>query len=92
MGPEQLAGVLEIVKRESAARRGETIDEGQLSMMKQMVAGTVEQESNCWTSTGRLWDDAVIDPRDTRTALLLALSAVHSAPVRGTNAWGTFRH
>ncbi len=92
MGPEQLAGVLEIVKRESAAKRGEVVDEVQLGMIKQMLAGKVEQESTCWSSTGRLWDDAVIDPRDTRTVLLLALSAIHSAPVQGTTAWGTFRH
>jgi acetyl-CoA carboxylase carboxyltransferase component len=92
MGPDQLAGVLDIVKREAAAKSGKPVDEQQLAMMKQMLAGKVEMESTCWSSTGRLWDDGVIDPRDTRRVLLLALSAVHNAPVRGTNAWGTFRH
>jgi len=92
MGPEQLAGVLEIVKRESAAKRGETIDENQLSMIKQMLAGKVEMESSCWSSTGRFCVEALVDPRDTRNVLLLALSAIHSAPVQGTTAWGTFRH
>jgi acyl-CoA carboxylase subunit beta len=92
MGPEQLAGVIEIVKRQSAARKGQPVNEEQLAMMKQMLAGKVEHESTCWQATGRLFDDGVIDPRDTRTVLTLALEAVHMAPVRGTHAWGVFRH
>lgn len=92
MGPEQLAGVLDIVKRQAAARRGTEVNEEQLTMMKQMLSGKVAHESTAWSATGRLWDDGVIDPRDTRTVLSMALSAVHSAPVRGASAWGTFRH
>ncbi|MCA9489835.1 MAG: acyl-CoA carboxylase subunit beta, partial [Myxococcales bacterium] len=92
MGPEQLAGVLDLVKREAAARKGEAVDEQQLAMMKQMLAGKVELESTCWSSTGRLWDDGVIDPRDTRDVLILALRTVHMAPVEGTQSYGTFRH
>jgi acyl-CoA carboxylase subunit beta len=92
MGPDQLAGVIDLVKRQAAAKKGEPVNEQQLAMMKQMLAGKVEHESSCWQATGRLFDDGVIDPRDTRTVLILALSAVHSAPVRGTSAWGTFRH
>lgn len=92
MGPEQLAGVIDIVKRQAAARKGQPVDEDALTLMKQMLAGKVEKESSCWQATGRLFDDGVIDPRDTRTVLTLALEAVHMAPVRGTSAWGTFRH
>ena len=92
MGPEQLAGVLDIVKRQAAARKGKAVDEEQLAMMKQMLAGKVEHESSPWSATGRLFDDGVIDPRDTRAVLSLALSAIHTAPVQGTSAWGTFRH
>jgi acyl-CoA carboxylase subunit beta len=57
-----------------------------------MLAGKVEHESSPWSATGRLFDDGVIDPRDTRAVLALALSAIHTAPVQGTSAWGTFRH
>jgi len=92
MGPEQLAGVLDIVKRDSAARRGKPVDEEQLAMLKKMLVGKVEHESTCWSATGRLWDDGVIDPRDTRTVLSMALSIIHNAPVDGTATWGTFRH
>ncbi|MCB9664724.1 MAG: acyl-CoA carboxylase subunit beta [Alphaproteobacteria bacterium] len=92
MGPEQLAGVLDLVKRQAAAKVGKPVDEEELAMLKQMLVGKVERESTAWYATGRQWDDGVIDPRDTRTVLGLALSAVHSAPVEGTSAWGTFRH
>lgn len=92
MGPEQLSGVIDIVKRDAAARKGVEVDEAQLGVMKQMLAGKVAHESTCWYATGRMWDDGIIDPRDTRTVLGLALSAIHSAPVQGTSSWGTFRH
>jgi len=92
MGGEQLAGVLDIVKRQSAAQTGKPVDEGQLAMMKQMLQGKVDLESTCWYATARLWDDGIIDPADSRTVLGLALSACVSAPVQGTMAWGVFRH
>jgi acetyl-CoA carboxylase carboxyltransferase component len=45
--------------------------------------------------SGRLYDDGVIDPRDTRTVLGLCLSAIHSGPVEGTrfdgSNFGVFR-
>ncbi|MBA2321395.1 MAG: acyl-CoA carboxylase subunit beta [Deltaproteobacteria bacterium] len=92
MGPEQLAGVLDLVKREAAARSGKAVNEAELAMLKGMLAGKVEHESTATYATGRLWDDGIVDPRDTRTVLSLALSAIHSAPVAGGRSWGTFRH
>jgi acetyl-CoA carboxylase carboxyltransferase component len=41
--------------------------------------------------SGMLYDDGVIDPRDTRTVLGLCLSAIHNAPVRGADGFGVFR-
>jgi acetyl-CoA carboxylase carboxyltransferase component len=92
MGAEQLAGVLDLVKRDAAARSGKPVNEEELGMLKQMLGGKVERESSPLYATGRLWDDGIIDPADTRTVLQLALRAVHSAPVQGTTSWGTFRH
>ncbi len=91
MGPEQLAGVLSIVRRQAAARAGLPFDEVQDAKLKQAVAGQIEAESYAFFASGRLWDDGVIDPRDTRTVLGLALSAVHSGPIAGTDRYGTFR-
>ncbi len=92
MGPEQLAGVIDIVKRQAAKRKGRDVNEDELAMMKQMLVGKVEHESTCWAATGRLWDDGIIDPRDTRAVLIQSLSAIHNAEVVGTTSWGTFRH
>ena len=91
MGPEQLAGVLSIVRRQAAERAGIPFDEEQDAQLKQAVESQIEKESYAFFASGRLWDDGVIDPRDTRTVLGLALSAVHSGPVRGTDCYGVFR-
>jgi acetyl-CoA carboxylase carboxyltransferase component len=92
MGGRQLAGVLEIIRREAAQKRGEAVDEQQLEMAKQMIEMKIDQESNPFFATARLWDDGLIDPRHTRSVIAIALSAAHNARVRGTSAWGVFRH
>jgi acetyl-CoA carboxylase carboxyltransferase component len=92
MGGKQLAGVLDIIQREAAAKRGETVDEPKLTAMKAMTEQMIERESDPYFATARLWDDGIIDPRDTRTVVSIALSAAYSAPVAGTTSWGVFRH
>ncbi len=91
MGPAQLAGVISIVARQAAAARGDAYDEAGDTAMRAMIEEQIERESLAMFMSGRLYDDGVIDPRDTRAVLGLALSAVHSAPVQGTTAWGVFR-
>jgi acyl-CoA carboxylase subunit beta len=91
MGPEQLAGVMSIVRRQAAERSGQAYDEAQDEAVRQMVIQQIEQESNAFYATARIWDDGVIDPRDTRTALGLALSAAFNNVVKGTDNFGVFR-
>ncbi len=91
MGPEQLAGVLSIVRRQAAARAGLPFDEARDAKLRKAVEHQIENESYAFFASGRLWDDGVIDPRDTRSVLGLALSAVHSGPVEGTDQYGVFR-
>jgi len=92
MGPRQLAGVMEIVARNAAAQRGQDVDEEQLSAMTTALESQVESESTALFATGRIWDDGIIDPRDTRTVLGIALSAVHSNVVAGATSYGVWRH
>jgi acetyl-CoA carboxylase carboxyltransferase component len=92
MGGKQLAGVLEIIQRDAATKRGETVDEQKLAFGKAMVEAQIDKESDPYFATARLWDDGIIDPRDTRTVVAIALSASYSAPVVGTTSWGVFRH
>jgi acetyl-CoA carboxylase carboxyltransferase component len=92
MGGKQLAGVLDIIKREAAAKKGEALDEQQLDVAKQMIEGQIEMESEPFFATARLWDDGIIDPRDTRDVVGVCLSTAYNAPVEGTTSWGVFRH
>ncbi|HTJ38302.1 MAG TPA: carboxyl transferase domain-containing protein [Dactylosporangium sp.] len=89
MGPQQLAGVLSIVARQAAEAKGHAYDEEQDRTMRFMVEHKVEQESAALFLSGRLYDDGVIDPRDTRTVLGMCLALVGG----GERAqFGVFRH
>ncbi len=101
MGPAQLAGVLSIVGRQAAAARGEAYDEAAGAAMRAAVEEQIESESQPFFLSGRVYDDGVIDPRDTRTVLGLCLSAIQSAPPGwggpaaprgpGASGYGVFR-
>jgi acyl-CoA carboxylase subunit beta len=92
MGGKQAAGVLDIIQRNAAQKRGEPIDEEALAGSKAMVEYAIDQQSSALYATARLWDDGIIDPRDTRTVLALSLSAAYSRTVEGTTSFGVFRH
>ena len=91
MGPEQLAGVLDIVARNAAEAKGAEYDEEQAAARREAVERQIEEESSPYFSTARVRDDGLIDPRHTRTVLGIALSAVHSGEVAGTGHFGVFR-
>lgn len=92
MGPQQLAGVLSIVQRAAAERRGVPYDDEADAAMRAMVEGQIETESTALFATGRQWDDGIIDPRDTRHVLGMALSACMGATVIGAKGgFGVFR-
>ncbi|RJL32477.1 acyl-CoA carboxylase subunit beta [Bailinhaonella thermotolerans] len=95
MGPAQLAGVLSIVGRQAAQARGQAYDEEADAAMRAMVEAQIEAESLPFFLSGRVYDDGVIDPRDTRTVLGLCLSAIGNAPPPAAPAgpaYGVFRH
>jgi acetyl-CoA carboxylase carboxyltransferase component len=91
MGPQQLAGVLSIVARESAEAAGRPFDEAADEVQRRAVEEQIERESHAFFNSGKIYDDGIIDPRDTRTVLGLALSAIHSNVVRGRSGFGVFR-
>jgi acetyl-CoA carboxylase carboxyltransferase component len=92
MGPAQLAGVLSIVSRAAAAAAGRPFDEDADAAMRAAVESQIEAESMPMFLSGRIYDDGIIDPRDTRTVLGLCLSVIHGAPVQGTRGgYGVFR-
>ena len=91
MGPAQLAGVLSIVARAAAEAKGQEYDEAGDAGMREMVEAMVEEQSLPHFLSGMLYDDGVIDPRDTRTVLGICLSVVENKPIAGTDRFGVFR-
>jgi acetyl-CoA carboxylase carboxyltransferase component len=91
MGAAQLAGVLSIVGRASAAAQGRPFDEAADRARTAAVEAQIDAESHALAVTGRVHDDGIVDPRDTRTVLGLGLSAVHSNRVEGRRGFGVFR-
>jgi acyl-CoA carboxylase subunit beta len=91
MGPQQLAGVLSIVARAATEAKGEVYDEEADAGLRKYVEDQVEAESLPFFLSGRLYDDGVIDPRDTRTVLGICLSVIDNAPIEGTDRFGVFR-
>lgn len=91
MGPAQLAGVLSIVARAAAEAKGAAYDEEQDAGMRAFIEAAVEEQSLPFFLSGMLYDDGVIDPRDTRTILGICLSAIANAPIRGAEGYGVFR-
>ena len=87
--PGGFAGTLAYIPPE--AFRGQEIDEAAADEQRRAIEDQIEREALGYYSTGRVRDDGIIDPRDTRTVLGMALSAVHSAPVKGTSEFGVFR-
>ena len=83
MGGAQLAGVLSIVSRAAAEARGQQVDEDADAAMRAAVEAQIEAESLPMFLSGMLYDDGVIDPRDTRTVLGMCLSAIANRPDRG---------
>jgi acetyl-CoA carboxylase carboxyltransferase component len=91
MGPKQMAGVMTIVTRKAAERRGETFDEEADAKRVAVVEHWAEERSKGLFATSRVSDDAMIDPRDTRTVISIALSVCHNQKVEGAKSYGTWR-
>jgi acetyl-CoA carboxylase carboxyltransferase component len=91
MGPTQLAGVLEIVSREGAEASGREYDEEAGAKRGAEIQKMITEQSFSFAMSGRVYDDGVIDPADTRTVLGIALSAIHSNVVEGRRGFGVFR-
>ena len=91
MGPAQLAGVLSIVARAAAESRGKPYDDEADAQMRAFIEASVEEQSLPFFLSGMLYDDGVIDPRDTRTVLGICLSVIGKTPIEGAKGYGVFR-
>lgn len=80
MGPEQLTGVLELISSDKTNPN-----------IKEKILEDINKESSPYFATGQLWDDGVIDPRETRNYLGLCLAVVNNNFENVKNSYGVFR-
>ena len=90
MGGEQAATVLATIRRDQVEGKGGEWSAQEEEAFKQPLRDQYEHQGNPYYSTARLWDDGVIDPKDTRQVLGLALSAAANAPLEDVR-YGVFR-
>ncbi|MCR9244956.1 MAG: methylcrotonoyl-CoA carboxylase [bacterium] len=81
MGGEQAAGVLVQVKKDQLEAKGEQLSAEEEEKMRAPILEKYETEGHPLHATARLWDDGIVDPRQTRSMLALALSAALNAPI-----------
>ena len=91
MGGKQIAGVMSLVRRGQAARKGLEFDEEVDAILVAAVEAKQEEGSIALEATGAISDDGIVDPRDTRTALGICLSVVRNRPIEGAQGYGVFR-
>jgi acetyl-CoA carboxylase carboxyltransferase component len=83
--------VLSIVARAAAEAKGREYDEDADRGMREFVEASVEEQSLPYFLSGMLYDDGVIDPRDTRTVLGICLSVIDNQAYSGADRFGVFR-
>ena len=81
MGGEQAASVLSTVKKDQLEAKGESFTDEMKRAIEGPVREKYEHEGSPYYSTARLWDDGILDPRQTREALILAFSASLNQPI-----------
>ncbi len=92
MGSQQLAGVMKIIQQTSAKAKGIPYDEEQAKMIEGMLIAEAESKSSAWYSTSELWDDGVINPKETRNYLGFSLAVLYNQKIKGTSSYGVWRH
>ena len=91
MGGEQAASVLATIKRDAMEARGETWTAEAEAAFKAPIVARYESEGDPYYASARLWDDGIIDPKQTRDVLGLAYSATLNAPIPSNARFGLFR-
>ncbi|MEL6546014.1 MAG: carboxyl transferase domain-containing protein, partial [Myxococcota bacterium] len=82
MGGEQAAGVMAIITEAKFERMGQKLDKDALAVMQKGIVDQIDRESTALYATARMWDDGIIDPRDTRRILAECLRTCDEASRR----------
>ncbi len=92
MGSQQLAGVMNIIQKASAKAKGIPYDAEQAKMIESMLIAEAESKSSAWHSTSELWDDGIINPKETRNYIGFSLAVLYNQEIKGTTSYGVWRH
>lgn len=84
MGAEQAASVMTTVKQEQLVRLGQTLSDEEKNKIRDPILEKYETEGHPYYASARLWDDGVIDIRDTRSILAASLAITLNAPLEET--------
>lgn len=90
MGGAQAASVLATLRRDAIESKGQSWSAQEEAAFKEPVLAQYETQGHPYYASARLWDDGVIDPKDTRRVLSLGISASLNAPIEPTR-FGLFR-
>jgi 3-methylcrotonyl-CoA carboxylase beta subunit len=90
MGGEQAASVMARLRRDNVEREGKIWPAEEEEAFKKPIRDQYETQGHPYYASGRLWDDGIIDPADTRRVLALSISAALNAPIPPTH-FGLFR-
>ena len=85
MGGEQAANVMALIKSEKKSSSGQLSSSQDINSIKKPIIEKYEKEGNPYYSSARLWDDGIIDPKNTRKILILALQVSNNTKIDETN-------
>jgi 3-methylcrotonyl-CoA carboxylase beta subunit len=91
MGPDQAAGVLTQVRRDSLKAKGTAWPETEETAYYEEIKSSFTAQTEALYATARLWDDGIIEPLATRNTLALALSLATHDPAPRDRTFATFR-
>ena len=91
MGSEQLSGVMEMVSRQAALKNGDEYNEEKAAQIKAMMKAEIERQSNAIYASSNMWDDGIVDPKETRNYLSICLSVIYQNEIKSENKYGVYR-
>ena len=91
-GTERQRGSNPLDKFDDLEARGGVWTPDEEDAFKAPIREQYEKQGHPYYASARLWDDGIIDPRDTRTVLGISLMTAYQRPFEGTMEWGVFRH
>ncbi len=91
MGGEQAAMVMRIITEEKLRSLGKPVEESRMQATSKHIVSQIENESSALFASARIWDDGIIDPRDTRKVLAMALKVVCATRELNSSTFGVAR-